>query len=191
MADLTRLLSRGELVAGSKGYFAQSWVLYALSAAFAYPFLVASLRYRRIRTSESKHPYPTRESYASMTDDEAFEMINQMAELEFPTFFEKALQFALFRVRNASPSNWANSSTHTAYRPTGSQLSVLCLSEPHSSRPQAQRESAMPTLGFWWWRSGATSPLTSVRLQPLPGLTTSMATTLKRDSSRMTTCCTR
>jgi len=38
-----------------------------------------------------------------MTDNEAFEIWNQMAEFEFPTIFEKALQFALFRVRNPSP----------------------------------------------------------------------------------------
>lgn len=33
-----------------------------------------------------------------MTDNEAFDIWNQMGELEFPTIFEKALQFALFRV---------------------------------------------------------------------------------------------
>jgi len=38
-----------------------------------------------------------------MTDNEAFEIWNQMAELEFPTIVEKALQFALFRVRSPSP----------------------------------------------------------------------------------------
>jgi hypothetical protein len=38
-----------------------------------------------------------------MTDNEAFEIWNQMGELEFPTVFEKALQFALFRVRSPSP----------------------------------------------------------------------------------------
>lgn len=83
---------------GTEGYFTHPWPLYALPAALAYPLLVASLRYRRIRASQSKYSNLARESYASMTDNEAFEMINQMAELEFPTIFEKALQFALFRV---------------------------------------------------------------------------------------------
>jgi hypothetical protein len=75
-----------------------SWMPYTLSALLAYPFLVASLRYRRSRNLESKYRYATRESYASMTDNEAFDIWNQMGELEFPTIFEKALQFALFRV---------------------------------------------------------------------------------------------
>jgi len=74
-----------------------------LSALLAYPFLATSLRYRRTRNLESKYRYATRESYARMTDNEAFEIWNQMAELEFPTIVEKALQFALFRVRSPSP----------------------------------------------------------------------------------------
>lgn len=98
MENLTRLVSHREPVTGPTAYSTHPWTLYALSAILAYPILVASVRYRRIRASESKHPYPNAESYASMTDNEAFEMINQMAELEFPTIFEKALQFALFRV---------------------------------------------------------------------------------------------
>jgi hypothetical protein len=73
-------------------------MLYTLSALLAYPLLVASLRHRRSRNLESKYRYATRESYARMTDNEAFEIWNQMSELEFPTIFEKALQFALFRV---------------------------------------------------------------------------------------------
>ena len=101
METLARLVSRGEAVTPS---LSPSWgALCAVSGALAYPFLVALLRHRRIRASEAKHPYPTRESYAAMTDDEAFELMNQMAELEFPTFFEKALQFALFRVRQPRP----------------------------------------------------------------------------------------
>ena len=80
-----------------------SWLPHALSILIIYPLFVASFRYHRIRSLEKKHPYPTRESYATMTDNEAFEIINQTAELEFPTLFEKALQFALFRVRLPLP----------------------------------------------------------------------------------------
>ena len=75
----------------------ESWLLYALPMVIVYPMLVASLRYRRIRKSEKKQ-YSSRESLATMTDNEAFQIMNEMAELEFPTVFEKALQFALFRV---------------------------------------------------------------------------------------------
>lgn len=168
MENLTALLSREAIVGGSNAYFTQSWALYVLSAALAYSFLAASLRHRRIRTSESKHPYPTKESYARMTDDEAFEMMNQMAELEFPTLFEKALQFALFRVCSHLP-NPANISTNNPRRPMVSRPSVPCSPEPLNSRPQAQLESATPTLGFSSSRYGPTSQLTNVPLQPLPG----------------------
>jgi hypothetical protein len=109
MENFTRLFSHEALVMASEDYLSRPWTLYALSAALAYPLLVASLRYRRIRASEAKHPYPTPESYASMTDNVAFEMINQMAELEFPVLFEKALQFALFRV-------WSPSILHPAFQ---------------------------------------------------------------------------
>ena len=95
MENYTRLVSP---ITNSNHSSSQSWILYTLSALFAYPFLVASLRYRRSRNLESKYHYATRESYARMTDNEAFEIWNQMSELEFPTIFEKALQFALFRV---------------------------------------------------------------------------------------------
>ena len=95
MENFTRLVWQNEVLAESKGHSPQLWVFYALSAVVAYPLLVASLRYRRIRASESKQ-----KTYAGMTDNEAFDIINQMAELEFPTIFEKALQFALFRVRH-------------------------------------------------------------------------------------------
>ena len=104
MDNLTRFVSHGTFAMEAETYISQPWALYALSAVLAYPLLVASLRYGRIRASEAKHAYPNQESYASMTDNEAFEIINQMAELEFPAIFEKALQFALFRVRYPLPS---------------------------------------------------------------------------------------
>jgi hypothetical protein len=35
---------------------------------------------------------------AAMTNDEAQVIISALAELEFPTVFEKSMQFALFKV---------------------------------------------------------------------------------------------
>src|SRR5437764_15428838 len=102
MDNLTRTVLHRALDTEGRANLSRPWDFYILSAVLAYPMLVATLRYRRIRASEAKHPYLNRESYAGMTDNEAFEIINQMAELEFPTFFEKALQFALFRVRATS-----------------------------------------------------------------------------------------
>jgi hypothetical protein len=104
MENLTRLVSHAALAMKSNDHSSHPWALYALSAALAYHLLVASLRYRRIKNLEWKYPYSNSGSYASMTDNEAFEIVNHMAELEFPTIFEKALQFALFRVRKPLPS---------------------------------------------------------------------------------------
>jgi hypothetical protein len=66
---------------------------------------------------KKKYNYHDRQALAKMTDKEAWEIINNLAELEFPTMFEKGtsfvfretcahyfsgLQFALFRVRQLS-----------------------------------------------------------------------------------------
>ncbi|KAI9834685.1 MAG: hypothetical protein M1826_000087 [Phylliscum demangeonii] len=45
----------------------------------------------------TKFGYTTRESFQRMTNDDAQAIQQVLAELEFPTVFEKALQFALFR----------------------------------------------------------------------------------------------
>lgn len=44
-----------------------------------------------------KHPYLTRTSFASMTNEDAFLIQRELGEVEFPFTFEKSLQFALFR----------------------------------------------------------------------------------------------
>ena len=59
--------------------------------------LVSILRNRYLRSTLEKHPYPTRPSFAFMTNEDAYLIQQGLAELEFPFTFEKALQFALFR----------------------------------------------------------------------------------------------
>ena len=78
----------------------KSWTFHAAAAAalILYPVIVSVLRCRRIEGLEVKYKATSRESLAKMTDNEAFDVVNNMAELEFPTIYEKALQFALFRV---------------------------------------------------------------------------------------------
>ena len=63
----------------------------------AYVILVASFRNRRLRSTLAKHPYPTRISFASMTNEDAYLIQQGISELEFPFIFDKSLQFALFR----------------------------------------------------------------------------------------------
>lgn len=71
---------------------------YILAGLAAYPVLCSCLRFRRMRSLHRKYNFPTRESLARMTDDEACEIQKVLLQLEFPFFFVKALQFALFRV---------------------------------------------------------------------------------------------
>ncbi|KAI9794243.1 MAG: hypothetical protein M1816_006169 [Peltula sp. TS41687] len=62
-----------------------------------YLLLVRLLRHRREKQMRKKFNYPDRESFKSMTDNDACAIQLDLVELEFPTIFEKALQFALFR----------------------------------------------------------------------------------------------
>lgn len=76
----------------------QSWIISnVLYLLLAYPLIVSFLRYRRIKNTLDRFPYPDRASLTSMTDNDAQLIQASMAQLEFPFTFEKALQFALFR----------------------------------------------------------------------------------------------
>ncbi|KAF3480136.1 uncharacterized protein GIQ15_05483 [Arthroderma uncinatum] len=66
-------------------------------AGAAYLAAVQLLRFQRIRSLEKQYGYKTRESFAKMTDDEAWAIQRTMFMLEFPFFTFKALQFALFK----------------------------------------------------------------------------------------------
>ena len=76
----------------------QAWLPYAVGTLAGYALLANSLRYRRLRKMQKQYHFPTRESLAQMTDEEAFEIQKQIGQLEFPFMFLKSLQFALFRV---------------------------------------------------------------------------------------------
>ncbi|KAL2006117.1 hypothetical protein VTN00DRAFT_9771 [Thermoascus crustaceus] len=75
----------------------QQLLKYTLLGFLAYPALVSLLRFRRLRSLHKKYHYPTRESMAEMTNDDAWEIQKATAQLEFPFMYTKALQFALFR----------------------------------------------------------------------------------------------
>lgn len=65
--------------------------------SLSYLTLVAFLRNRHLRSTLAKYPYPTRSSFASMTNEDAYLIQQDLSELEFPLMFSKSLQFALFR----------------------------------------------------------------------------------------------
>ncbi|KAJ6120530.1 hypothetical protein N7523_004810 [Penicillium sp. IBT 18751x] len=87
-----------EPLSGSKSILTSpSWLPYALAFLLGYPLLIRALRYQRVNSLPKKYNYPTRESMAKMTDEEAFQIQKAVAQLEFPFIFIKSLQFALFR----------------------------------------------------------------------------------------------
>lgn len=69
------------------------YLLFGLS----YLTLVAFFRRYHLRSTICKHSYPTRASFASMSNEDAYLIQQNLAEIEFPFIFEKSLQFALFR----------------------------------------------------------------------------------------------
>lgn len=71
---------------------------YVVLFLVTYLLLVRLLRHRREEQMRKKFNYPNKESFKAMTNDDAFAIQSYVAELEFPTMFEKALQFALFKV---------------------------------------------------------------------------------------------
>ncbi|KAL4969183.1 uncharacterized protein BDV14DRAFT_196493 [Aspergillus stella-maris] len=75
----------------------QQILRYVAPLVAAYPVLVQLLRFRNMKRVHKKYNYPTRESFARMTDEDAFEIQKNLVQYEFPFFFTKALQFALFR----------------------------------------------------------------------------------------------
>lgn len=73
------------------------WSHYYFLLLLFYPLLTNLLRYDRLRKTFKTFHFPTRHSFAFMTNDDAFRIQQIIAELEFPFIYEKALQFALFR----------------------------------------------------------------------------------------------
>ncbi|KAJ5816025.1 hypothetical protein N7447_008258 [Penicillium robsamsonii] len=84
--------------------FTDTWSLpvggilpYTVGLLVAWPVVTITLRFQRLRNLYKQYDYPTRESMSKMTDEEAFQIQKQVAQLEFPFMFIKSLQFALFR----------------------------------------------------------------------------------------------
>lgn len=84
----------------------QSWSLLILPAVLGYVSLVSILRYRRVKAMHRKFRCSTRESFATMTLDDAHAIHSYLVYLEFPKVFSTATMFALFK---------AGSSLHPLY----------------------------------------------------------------------------
>lgn len=84
-------------------YSRNQWLPYFVGFLIGYPLLIKALRHRRLGQMKKKFHFPTRESMAKMTDEEAFLIQKEMAQLEFPFMFLTSGQFALFRVCSSIP----------------------------------------------------------------------------------------
>jgi hypothetical protein len=76
----------------------QELLTYMLCLLLAWPVVASTLRNQRVRNLKTQYPYPNRAAMSNMTDEHAFQIQRQVAQLEFPFMFIKSLQFALFRV---------------------------------------------------------------------------------------------
>jgi hypothetical protein len=72
-------------------------------AAVGYLLLVRALRYRRrngfLRNFAKKYGSYDREALQNMTLDDAWPILRDLTELEFPSIFSASVFFALFKVR--------------------------------------------------------------------------------------------
>lgn len=171
---------------------------FALTAAVlvAYPTLVSLLRFRRTRNLATRYNYPTRESMARMTDDDAWEIQKELAELEFPFIYTKSLQFALFRVRGCTVL-WGyvyvfdHLLTESEVRLMESPQFRIYSRQPASSPDQRTLSSATAILARWFRSLLATRHPRLVHTPPLHVLVGCTVGTVRRVRFSTTTCSTR
>ncbi|TLD19958.1 hypothetical protein PspLS_09381 [Pyricularia sp. CBS 133598] len=80
----------------------QQWLPYVAAVVVAYPILIQALRYRSLHVVQRRFPYgpeagKNHKPYSAMTGDEAFAIIQRLADWEFPTMILLGLQMALLR----------------------------------------------------------------------------------------------
>lgn len=80
-----------------------SWRTILIVSSVSYVALCSLLRFRRINNVRSRYNFPDRESLSRMSNQEAHEILKVIVYFEFPTFYDLALRFALFRVSRPPP----------------------------------------------------------------------------------------
>lgn len=89
-------------------YFQRLWDVPFLCVLLILPVIQKYFRFKRARQISARYDEDKGDgSMAKMTNDEAWSIIMSIAELEFPFFYRKALQFALFRVCFPRPIRFA------------------------------------------------------------------------------------
>jgi hypothetical protein len=79
------------------GVFLQSWRTCAGLCLCIYFCAVAVFRWRRARTTPKKYNMQRRESFATMTTDDAQAILRDLTEMEFPKVMGLSIIFALFK----------------------------------------------------------------------------------------------
>ncbi|PNS16452.1 hypothetical protein CAC42_186 [Sphaceloma murrayae] len=108
-----------------------------------YLVLVRILRYRRASSLPSKYSIRSRADFATLTEDQAQDVLKDLVELEFPKFMGFSIVFALFKtygipsvssllVKTGELSKPETASKRTA--DTGVLLLEFCLNKPSSPR---------------------------------------------------------
>jgi len=109
----------------------------------SYVLLVRLLRYRRATAIPLKHGIHSRADFATMTADQAQDILKDLVELEFPKLMGISLVFALFRTYGIPEISTLLTATGELSSPettskrtadTGMLLLEFCLNKPSSDR---------------------------------------------------------
>lgn len=77
-----------------------AWLVGVPVVLVLWAILCSSLRFRHEKTMLRRFNYPTRASFAKMTNDDAQQILKYILDYEFPLIYKLSLQFALFKVSN-------------------------------------------------------------------------------------------
>ncbi|KAA6407364.1 MAG: hypothetical protein FRX48_08912 [Lasallia pustulata] len=124
----------------------QSWTLIIVPTILSYIYLASTLRHRRVKAMHQKYPYPTRDSFCTMTVADAHAIHNSLAQYEFPKVFSSATMFALFKAYGipsissllVTTGQFTNNNTSSKrVADTSALLLEAALNPPGSSRSTA------------------------------------------------------
>ena len=90
----------------SRDAVAMPWKTALVLGMLAYLVLVYVFRFQRAKALQKRYAPAGRESFRSMTADDAQAIIKTLAELEFPSLYGFSMLMSLFRVGSA----WKNMS---------------------------------------------------------------------------------
>ncbi|KAI9841757.1 MAG: hypothetical protein M1837_000418 [Sclerophora amabilis] len=119
------------------------WKVIFLLLVPVYLAVIEYLRFERVRRMHKKFPYSTRESLSKMTVDDAFLIQRYIAELEFPAFYEKGLQFPLFKTYGLPSMSRLLVQTKELSKPTSATKrladTVILITEFIANPPRSER----------------------------------------------------